>query len=173
MKTMIETERKFLVDPNKIKLSKLKPTKIRQGYIGNLRIRTEQYNEYIFGILNIKTPTNNVESRIEHELEIDADFASLMLSECVNEMEIIEKDRYEIKAKNSDDKDIGYWEIDVYQKLNKGLFVAEIELENKDNEFILPEWIIKEITGEISFTNKFLSKNPYCLWDIQSIFPRS
>jgi CYTH domain-containing protein len=49
------------------------------------------------------------------------------------------------------------WEIDVYEGAHLGLVVAEIELKNASDEFPLPVWVGREITGEQSYSNQILA----------------
>lgn len=63
----------------------------------------------------------------------------------------ISKIRYKIQDSG------GLWEIDEFTDNHKGLIIAEIELQKLDAEFILPEWIGKEITGDIDYLNSTLA----------------
>ena len=56
------------------------------------------------------------------------------------------------------------WEVDVFLKENKGLIVAEVELEYENQVFIKPKWVGKEISFDRKYYNCNLSKNPYSLW---------
>ena len=40
------------------------------------------------------------------------------------------------------------WEIDVFYDKNKGLVIAEIELDNENEHIDLPDWIDREISTE-------------------------
>ncbi|PIX14750.1 MAG: adenylate cyclase, partial [Flavobacteriaceae bacterium CG_4_8_14_3_um_filter_31_8] len=47
---------------------------------------------------------------------------------------------------------------------NKGLIVAEIELNSEDESFEKPTWLGKEVTGIKKYYNANLSKFPFCDW---------
>lgn len=74
------------------------------------------------------------------------------------ERPLIEKKRYKI----------GYgglvWEVDEFSGENEGLVVAEVELEDENQEIHKPEWIGKEVTGDPHYFNSSLSKTPYKKW---------
>jgi len=54
--------------------------------------------------------------------------------------------------------------VDIFEGLNKGLIVAEIELETENEVFKLPDWINKEVTREVKYYNNNLQSLPYSLW---------
>ncbi|MBT6004595.1 MAG: adenylate cyclase, partial [Prolixibacteraceae bacterium] len=70
----------------------------------------------------------------------------------------IEKTRYKEKIGGFT------WEIDVFEGINKGLVLAEIELKNETQKFELPAWIDKEVSNDYRYFNAWLSKNPYTKW---------
>ncbi len=151
----IEIERKFLVD-----ISKLPPLpkgkKITQGYLlahsPSIRVRIAGDKAF----LTIKGKPQNHISRSEFEYEIPLDDGVELLKEC-KEL-IISKTRYEIEYHGH------LWEIDVFENENEGLVVAEIELENEDEEFILPPWVTAEVSKDKRYTNANLISMPFCEW---------
>jgi len=151
----IEIERKFLVD-----ISKLPPLakgkKIKQGYLlahsPSIRIRIADDKAY----LTIKSkPTNHI-SRSEFEYEIPLSDGLELLHEC-KEL-IISKIRYEITHQNH------LWELDIFEGENEGLVVAEIELEDEDEKFYLPDWVLSEVSDDKRYTNANLISKPFCEW---------
>ena len=42
--------------------------------------------------------------------------------------------------------------------------IAEIELENENEEFEKPDWVGEEVTGETKFYNSILSEKPFKNW---------
>ena len=56
------------------------------------------------------------------------------------------------------------WEIDIFEKENKGLIVAEVELPGEDYKIDLPDWILREVTGNAKYYNSMLVKFPYSQW---------
>ena len=71
---------------------------------------------------------------------------------------MIEKKRYQIEFGGHK------WEIDEFQAENKGLVLAEVEIENENEEVNLPGWIGKEVTGDVKYYNVNLVKHPYSKW---------
>jgi CYTH domain-containing protein len=57
------------------------------------------------------------------------------------------------------------WEIDVFTDKNEGLIIAEIELTSEEQKFVLPDWVEKEVTGDIRYYNSFLAKTPFSTWE--------
>lgn len=49
------------------------------------------------------------------------------------------------------------WEVDVFEGAHKGLIIAEIELQSEDETFTRPQWLGKEVTGDIRYYNNSLS----------------
>ncbi len=152
---MTEIERKFLVKDNSFKKEAFRQTKILQGYLNShpdrtvrVRLRGEK------GFLTIKGKSNESGmSRFEWEKEIPASEAEDLIKLC--EPGIIEKFRYEIKIKNH------IFEVDEFFGSNEGLVLAEIELSSEEENFLNPEWLGREVTGQKEYYNSWLSKNPY------------
>ncbi len=152
----IEIERKFLVTNSDWKSITNKETLIKQGYITSnlkrtVRVRVKEEK----GFLTIKGKTVNT-SRAEYEYEIPLSEALELMNLC--EGPLIEKTRYEV-IQNGD-----LWEVDVFEGANKGLIVAELELESEDQEVTLPDWVGKEVSHEEKYFNSKLINNPYRGW---------
>jgi adenylate cyclase len=151
-----EIERKFLVDISK--MDKLeKGYIIKQGYIettnkSTIRIRIQDQSAF----LTLKGERNGTK-RLEFEYEIPLDDANEMLEKlCFKSM--IDKTRYKLKIENH------VWEIDVFHGINDGLIVAEIELNDENETFDIPDWITKEVTNERKYYNSNLIVKPYSQW---------
>ena len=71
---------------------------------------------------------------------------------------IIEKTRYGIKSGKH------LYEVGVFQGKNKGLIVAEIELQSEGEVFERPNWLGKEVTNDQRFYNAYLSQHPFTSW---------
>ena len=153
---MLEIERKFLLKNSDYKkLSK--GILIKQGYIcseNDRVVRVRIYGEKAF--ITIKNATIGF-SRDEFEYEIPLVDAEKMLH-CVCRQPIIEKLRYKVNYEGF------IWEIDEFFGENEGLVVAEIELEKEDQNFLKPDWIADEVTGDARYYNANLFKNPYKDW---------
>ena len=155
---MIEIERKFLVDSETFKQQAFKETRIIQGFLNTHKDRTVRVrlkgNE---GFLTIKgKSTSNGLSRFEWEKEISKTDAESLLQLC--EKEKIEKIRYEVKVGNH------IFEVDEFFGENKGLVIAEIELNSENETFEKPDWLGKEVTGQIQYYNSQLSKQSFNTW---------
>ena len=152
-----EIERKFLVIGAYKNLA-FRELYIRQGYISSLsersvRIRTKGEKGYI----TIKGNTNiSGISRYEWEKEIPVEEAEELFQLC--EPGIIEKIRYEIKAGKH------LYEVDEFFGENQGLTVAEIELNDESEDFIRPEWLGEEVTGDCRYYNSSLIRKPFTKW---------
>jgi adenylate cyclase len=155
---MIEIERKFLVLSEAFKLESIRQNKIAQGYLSSVpertvRIRIKNDTGYI--TIKGKSSVSGL-SRLEWEKEISLEDAQLLLSLC--EKGVVEKIRYEVPVGNH------IYEVDVFEGENKGLIMAEIELQAETEEFSLPNWLGKEVTNDTRYYNSYLSKNPFGSW---------
>ena len=56
------------------------------------------------------------------------------------------------------------WELDEYEGTNSGIVLADIELQDEDEKFELPEWIGQESTKEKRITNNSFTLHPYANW---------
>ena len=59
-----------------------------------------------------------------------------------------------------------FFEIDEFFAENEGLIIAEIELSDENEAFIKPDWLGKEVTGDVRYYNSQLSKMPYMNWKL-------
>lgn len=151
-----EIERKFLLKNEDWKSQVDKSFALKQGYLSTnpersvrVRIKGEK------GILTIKGITKGI-SRLEYEYEIPIQDAIELLNLC--EQPIIEKVRYIV----IDDK--LKWEIDIFEGINKGLQLAEVELESEDQRIKIPSWIEREVTSDKRYYNSSLIKMPFKNW---------
>jgi adenylate cyclase len=153
----VEIERKFLVNAGKWNaLNKPEGIAYRQGYIvkeeaKTVRIRIAGKD----GFITIKGKSSGI-SRSEFEYSIPEPDAEALLAEFCQE--IIAKTRYNITYAGK------LWEVDVFAEDNDGLIVAEIELDNEAESFDLPDWLAKEVTGDIRYYNSSLAENPFKNW---------
>ncbi|GGW57927.1 CYTH domain-containing protein [Winogradskyella epiphytica] len=154
----IEIERKFLVKSEDFKNEAFNKYTIKQGFLNSHKERTVRVRlKNGQGYLTIKGKSKfNGISRYEWEKEISGSEAEELLKLC--EQGIINKTRYEVKY------DEHIFEIDVFLDDNYGLIVAEVELSSEDEHFEKPEWLGKEVTGDLKYFNSQLSKTPYSEW---------
>ena len=159
-----EIERKYLVkkaewrshlQQMQKKFSKI-GEKYCQGYISTnnettVRLRIVGNKGY----LTIKGKTKGY-TRSEFEYSIPVEDAKQML-ETLCSKPLIKKIRYKIKQDNF------IWEVDEFLGENKGLIVAEVELESEEQKIELPDWIDREVNDKKYF-NYSLIKYPYSQW---------
>jgi len=151
----LEIERRFLVDKKKLVFPNSKKT-IQQAYLmvdEHQVLRVRKIEDDFF--LTYKYKKTNI-NRLEFEYPISNDDGDKLLS--LSKNFIIEKDRYYYPADNHT------WEIDVFYGKNNGLIIAEIELEDENEDIKIPDWITREISNEDKYLNFNLSINPYMLW---------
>jgi CYTH domain-containing protein len=154
----IEIERKFLVKNDTFIEKSFKKTHIKQGFLNTDKKRTVRIRVTdSSGFLTIKGLTNKTGmSRFEWEKKISLTEANTLL--LLSEQVPIEKFRYLVKNDNL------VFEIDIFEGLNKGLIIAEIELKSENQKFTKPDWLGDEVTGEIKYYNSSLSNKPFSKW---------
>lgn len=155
---MIEIERKFLVNSNNFKTQSYNSFKIKQGFLNTHKERTVRVRlKGDIGYITVKgASSKNGLSRFEWEKEITTNEANSLLKLCENG--VIDKTRYEVKSGNH------IFEIDEFYGENAGLIIAEIELTSENESFKKPNWLGKEVTGEIKYYNSQLSIMPFNKW---------
>lgn len=152
----IEIERKFLVINTNWK-TLASPVYYKQGYLSThteKTVRVRIANDKAF--LTIKGKNEGIK-RLEFEYSIPIDEANELL-DTLCEQPVIEKTRTKIE------KDGFIWEIDEFMGVNQGLVVAEIELPSENTHFEKPNWIGKEVSGDIRYYNSNLIKLPFSKW---------
>ena len=77
------------------------------------------------------------------------------------ERPLIEKTRYRVEHAGL------IWEIDEFDGDNKGLIIAEVELEEEHQAIVLPAWVGKEVTGDPRYYNASLIADPFTRWPIE------
>lgn len=154
----VEIERKFLVNSNDFKKEASKSYSIKQGFLNSHEERTVRVRlKNDKGYLTIKGKSSEDGLvRFEWETEITKLEAEQLLALC--EDGIIDKIRYEVNFGNHT------FEIDEFFGENDGLVIAEVELQSKNEDFNKPDWLGKEVTGDIRYYNSQLSKQPYKNW---------
>lgn len=152
----IEIERKFLVVGDAWRTTAA--VYYCQGYLSRskertvrIRIAGEQ------GYLTIKGVTTGA-SRSEFEYEIPLVDAQQLLALC--DGPLIEKYRRDVHYEGM------LWEVDEFLGENKGLVVAEIELESESQTFAKPDWVGVEVTSDARYYNSNLSLSPFSSWKL-------
>ena len=152
----LEIERKFLV-ANDGWRELAHGVAYRQGYLCADRKRTVRVRiAGDKGYLTIKGPTKGI-ARSEYEYAIPLADACALLDQLCPQPQI-EKKRYTIRHCGN------IWEVDEFFGGNKGLIVAEIELEREDQAFERPDWIGAEVTSDPRYSNAALCAAPFNTW---------
>ncbi|MES2515043.1 MAG: CYTH domain-containing protein [Bacteroidota bacterium] len=152
-----EIEHKYLVNEQLwAKVCPDESVQIKQAYLlsdsdKTLRVRTAGDK----GFITIKGKTVGA-TRPEFEYEIPLNDANELISDfCTN---IIEKTRHYVYHENKT------WEVDVFEGLNSGLIVAEIELDDEAEMYKKPNWVEENVTYDAKYANSNLIIYPYSAW---------
>ncbi len=152
----VEIERKFRTNGVDF-LANQEGERLIQGYLSHdpratVRLRVQGDRAW----LTIKGKTHGA-SRSEFEYPIPSADAHAMLEEMCPEG-VIDKTRYRIRVGEH------VWEVDEFHGENRGLVVAEVELDSEDQPFERPPWLGEEVTGDPRYYNSALSRTPYVQW---------
>ncbi len=151
----MEIERKFLTQTPLPSLKAGK--KITQAYIflmDQKEMRVRICDEV--STLSIKISLGDM-SREDFEFSIPLTEA-LKLIDIGSTHPPIEKMRYDIYYEGMK------WEVDVFEETNKGLILAEIELDSEGQVFSKPPWVGEEVTFDKRYYNSYLYQTPYQQW---------
>ena len=155
---MQEIERKFLVKSMAFKREAFKTSEISQGFLNSDKHRTVRIrltDDQGFLTIKGKSSASGL-TRYEWEKEISVVDAKDLLKLC--EPGLISKMRYYVKVNQH------VFEVDEFYGENKGLVIAEVELNSEQENFQSPDWIGEEVTGQIKYYNAMLAKKPYSRW---------
>lgn len=153
-----EIERKFLVVSDTWRAGVFRQRRFEQGYLAitddcAVRVRIDGDT----AALNIKNATLDIE-RQEYEYPIPlTDAREILDTLCVG--------RSLSKLRHWVNHDGDIWEVDVFEGGNQGLVVAELEVEERDQQFARPEWVGPEVSGDERYLNSYLAVTPYSTWD--------
>ena len=153
----IEIERRFLLKNNDWQNEISQSIKMQQGYMSvekecTIRVRIIDNHAWI----TIKGFISNI-SRHEFEYPIPVKDAQTMLKElCAFS---IQKTRHIIH------KGDYTFEIDEYEGENAPLVIAELELKDETEDYPPPNWLGEEITADGRYSNAYLSRHHYSLWE--------
>ncbi|MGD8608714.1 MAG: CYTH domain-containing protein [Myxococcales bacterium] len=151
-----EIERKFLVVGEDWR-REATGTPYRQGFLSTEPERTVRVRVAgDRGSITVKGKTSGAR-RAEFEYAIPVHDARQMLDTLCRKP-LIEKTRYSLTVGDH------VWDIDVFEGVNAGLVVAEIELRTEDEGFEKPSWIGDEVTGDPRYFNSNLVAHPYDTW---------
>ena len=153
----IEIERKYIVINDNWKEHVLSSKKMSQGYLSNqnnnsVRVRIANDKAH----LNIKSGGLSIK-RLEYEYEIPLQDAEELLTN-LTDGGVVEKTRYKVKCGDHT------WDLDIFEGVNDGLQMAEVELDAEDEQFQMPDWAGKEVSDDARYYNVNLISNPYRNW---------
>ncbi len=153
----LEIERRFLIKNDNWKEFITDKVYIEQGYLSQsldgwiIRIRFTGKNSKIAFKKHIKGFTN-----FEFEYPIPRSDAEIIMS---NLSSTIKKERFLLQVEKKS------WIIDCFKENNYPLKIAEIELNDEEENLIIPSFIAKEITGLTHYSNFSLANNPFSEWN--------
>ena len=153
---MREIERKFLVRDDSFISQAVSSERIAQGYLCARRVtaRLRIYGDKAFLTFKGKSKDGGL-SRFEFERQIPLGCGESLLARCNS---VVEKRRYIVPFE-------GYtWEVDLFEGLNEGLALAEVEMADVNETPQLPEWVWTEVTSDYHYRNSFLAMRPYKTW---------
>ncbi len=153
----VEIERKFLVADASWRSGAGDARAFQQAYLAktellSIRIRIV---DGATATMTIKSAEPGVERR-EYEYAIPIEDANELLQR--REGAIIVKTRHLVRS------DGHVWEVDVFERENAGLVIAEIELTRPDEPIERPTWLGEEITHDRRYYNAELAKAPFARW---------
>lgn len=151
-----EVERKFLVRDDGWRAEVASSSDFLQAYVAamddrSLRVRLMDGER---AALTLKIGTGMI-SRDEFEYAIPVTDAREMIAAAVGI--VLEKTRYKVDHKGFT------WEIDVYHGTYAGLVVAEVEMEDEEQQPALPAWIGQEVTGDRRYSNQVMASEDLSL----------
>lgn len=151
-----EIERKFLVRDDGWRAGAAGEV-YRQGYLASdpeRTVRVRVVGEH--GYLTVKGKTEGL-ARAEYEYPIPASDANELLDRlCLKPL--IEKTRYRVAHGGH------VWEVDEFEGENRGLVVAEVELEDAGETIELPGWVGSEVSDDPRYYNANLVRHPFGRW---------
>lgn len=154
----VEIERKFLVIGDTWRAQARRRVAMDQGYLSgeggrsSFRVRTQGDEAR----LNIKAAVVG-HTRTEYDYGIPvADAREILDKLCVGRLT---KTRHYIEFAGHT------WEVDEFLGDNRGLVVAELELDTADAVFERPDWLGAEVTDDRRYYNHHLALHPYKTWN--------
>lgn len=100
-------------------------------------------------------------SRLEFEYPLPLEDAKILL-ERLAEKPLVEKIRHTVPCGGL------VWEVDEFLGPNKGLVLAEVELEREDQSIEKPAWAGEDVSADPRYYNASLVKNPYRNWGVRT-----
>ncbi|NCO51289.1 MAG: CYTH domain-containing protein [Deltaproteobacteria bacterium] len=154
----VEIERKFLVE-RKLWRPPEAGQHYQQGYLSldparTVRIRRADNTAF----LTIKgAQCGGACAEYNYEIPL-AEAQEILNHLCV--APLIDKIRYRVLVGKH------WWDVDEFLGENTGLIVAEIELSRYNENFAMPAWVDREVTGDVRYFNAALCISPYRNWGV-------
>ena len=153
----VEIERKFLVADGAWRGEAVQRLDICQAYLSSasentIRVRIVDDRE---GWITVKSGYRGL-ARQEFEYAIPYADATQLLS--TRRTGLIEKTRHIVHHAGR------VWEVDEFSGLNRGLVIAEVELDDEQDDVELPAWVGAEVTGQRQYHNSQLVVQPFSAW---------
>jgi adenylate cyclase len=146
-----EIERKFLVANGGWKSSVVKSARIRDGLVAifngrkaRVRIMEDHATIALKGV-------HRGAGRAEFEYTIPVSDAEEILRTMCDDR-VLEKVRSYVPYAGLT------WEVDVYGGILDGVVIAEVELDREDRTVELPDWVGREITGDLRYSKFNMEK---------------
>ena len=145
-----EIERKFLTTSQSWQSAVSKVSDIRQAYLAttqsaSVRIRIKDGAK---AFLSVKSAEAGL-SRLEFEYPVPVDDAEALFALRVGH--VVEKRRHIVVAGGH------RWEVDVFRGVHEGLIMAELELDEAQQQFPRPDWLGAEVTHDQRYYNASLA----------------
>lgn len=160
----LEIERRFLVRTTGWQDQVCISIHLSQGYIGISphSVTTRVRHDRSQGWLTLKAPIAEEGSpasapiqRWEFEYAIPLGDARRLLEHCPHQ---ISKERHMLNLTG------GEWVVDCFAGANRGLVLAEVELEHPEVSLDLPPWLGPEVSGDGRLSNAALAQRPWSQW---------
>ena len=149
-----EIERKFLIKELPENLESYQSLEIEQGYLCTKpTIRVRKSNDEYYMTYKGK----GLLEREEYNLPLTKEAYESLVKK--SEGNIISKTRYVIPIEGSHLK----IELDVFKAPFDGLILAEVEFNStrEADSFVMPDWFLKDVTGEREYYNSNMSQKKF------------
>jgi adenylate cyclase len=153
----LEIERKFLVCSNEWRCSVRQTVRIRQGYFCRTQLMCGRVR--IFGDKGFVTLKSEAGTLVRHEYEYEipvADAAEIIERFCIEPS--IVKQRHMLYHEGM------LWTVDVFEEANRGLVMAEVELQHLEQPVTIPPWVGPDVTADPRYSNSNLARSPFVTW---------
>lgn len=160
----LEIERRFLVRTTAWQDQVRTSVHLSQGYISISPhgVTTRVRHDHGKGWLTLKAPIAAGVApaiapiqRWEFEYAIPLGDAKCLLERCPHQLS---KERHMLNLTGGD------WVVDCFAGANRGLVLAEVELERSDASLCLPPWLGPEVSGDGRLSNAALAQRPWSQW---------